>query len=69
MRKARPMDEVVDFTPHREAPFLTTRGAIYAALRADGESDFIAASYAFNARPAAGVAAHGFDDVRALLAA
>jgi hypothetical protein len=42
------MNQVVDLTPHMDTPHYATRGAVYKALRSLGQSDFIAASFAFN---------------------
>jgi hypothetical protein len=44
------MNQVVDLTPHMDTPHYATRGAVYKALRSLGQSDFIAASFAFNSR-------------------
>ncbi len=55
----RPMDEVVMPPGFRGADFATTRAIIYAATMQAGHSEFIAASYAMNARRCAGPAVIG----------
>jgi len=46
----KPMDEVVTLAGFRGDDFTATRGAIYAAALAHGETEFIAAQYAFAAK-------------------
>ena len=48
----KPLDELIDLAPYCDTPALACRGTVYEVQRARGESDFIAASYAFNTRPA-----------------
>jgi len=48
----RGLDELIDLTPAMDEPTLVCRGTVYEVMRSRGESDFIAASFAFNPRPA-----------------
>ena len=56
---ARPLDDVVMLPGFRHPDFATTRGILYAATIQAGHSEFIAASYAMNARRCAGPAVIG----------
>lgn len=46
----RPLDELIDLTPAMDTPTIVCRGMVYEVLRARGESDFIAAAFAFGAK-------------------
>jgi|GEM_PF-3754565 hypothetical protein len=57
---------VIDLTPCG-APMLTTDVILYAALRAEGESDFVAGCFMRNAKRATGAARLELAEVRAFL--
>ena len=61
------MDDVIDLTPHCDDPALTTAGILYAAMRLEGHSDFVAGSFMRNAKRAEGKAVHGVEAVRDFL--
>ena len=61
------MNDVIDLTPQLDEPILTTTGVYYAALRAEGHSDFIAVAFMRSATRASGEAVHGVEAVRAFL--
>jgi len=48
MAHCQPLNERIDLTPHCDAPVLACRGTVYEVLRARGESDLVAGSFAFN---------------------
>jgi len=48
MAHCQPLNELIELTPCSVAPLFARRGTVYEELRRRGESDYVAAAFAFH---------------------